>query len=124
VHLVAVANDDELAGVSTIYLERSQRLPMDMWAYRTFVTPRHRQSMLAAQMFVQNIEVLERRFLSGEDTRAQGLFFELQNDHLMRSLNSAVWPLTGTAFIGENPIGAHIRVRYFRGAQVPPPSPT
>ena len=124
VHLVAVADDDELAGVCTNYLERSQRLPMDMWTYRTFVATPHRQSMLAAQMFLQNLELLEQRFVSGEDTRAQGLFFELQNDMMMRSLNTAVWPLTGTTFIGENPIGAHIRVRYFTGARIPPVSPS
>jgi hypothetical protein len=34
-------------------------------------------------------------------------------------LNSAVWPLTGTTFIGDNPLGSHIRIRYFRGARVP-----
>jgi hypothetical protein len=122
VHLVAVRDENELVGVSTIYLERSQRIPMDLWTYRTFVTAAHRESSLAAQMFLQNLETLERRFVSGEDTRGKGLLFELQNDQLMRTLNSAVWPLTGTTFIGENPMGAHIRVRYFSGAQVPPPS--
>jgi hypothetical protein len=122
VHLVAVKDDDELVGVSTIYLEHSQRIPIDLWTYRTFVASTHRQSSLAAQLFLQNLERLERRFVSGEDTRGQGLLFELQNDPLMRSLNSAVWPLTGTTFIGENPMGAHIRVRYFRGARIPPPS--
>jgi hypothetical protein len=122
VHLVVVADNGDLVGISSIYLDQSKRLPMPLWAYRTFVASEHRQSMLAAHLYLQNLEVLERRFVSGEDTRAHGLIFELENDALMRSLNSAVWPLTGTTFIGENPIGAHVRVRYFRGARVPLPS--
>jgi hypothetical protein len=121
VSLVAVAGDDKLAGVSSVYLGRSQRLPMDLWHYRTFVASSHRQSHLAVQLFVQNLELLEQRFRSGEDTRAQGLILDLENDQLMTSLNTAVWPLTGATFIGENSLGAHIRIRYFDGAHVPPP---
>jgi hypothetical protein len=122
VHLVALA-DDELVGVSTLYLERHPRLGMQLWHYRTFVSSAHRQSMLAAQLYLRNLELLEARFLSGEDTRAQGIVFDLENDQLMKGLNSAVWPLTKTTFIGDSPMGAQIRVRYFPGARVPPPAP-
>jgi len=121
VHLVALADDGELVGVSTIYLDRTPRMAMDLWQYRTYVASGHRQSSLAAQLYFRNLELLESRFVSGEDSRAQGLIFELENDQMMKGLNSAVWPLTGTTFIGESPIGAHIRVRYFRGARLPPP---
>jgi hypothetical protein len=121
VSLVALTGDSELAGVSSVYLDKSERLPMDLWHYRTFVAAPHRQSHLAAELFLRNLELLEERFRSGEDTRGQGLLFELENDRLMMSLNSAVWPLTGTTFIGENPLGAHIRIRYFDGARVPLP---
>jgi hypothetical protein len=120
VSLVAIAGD-ELAGVSSVYLGRSQRLPMDLWNFRTFVASAHRESHLAAQLYIQNLELLEQRFRNGEDTRGQGILIDLENDQLMTSLNSAVWPLTGTTFIGENPLGAHIRIRYFSGARVPLP---
>jgi hypothetical protein len=119
VHLVAVTDDDELVGVSSIHLDRSARLRMDLWNYRTFVASGHRHSSLAAQLYFRNLELLEGRFLSGEDTRAQGIVFDLENDQMMRGLNSAVWPLTGTTFIGDNPLGSHMRIRYFRGARVP-----
>jgi hypothetical protein len=121
VHLVAVAGENEIAGVSSIYLDRSEPLRMDMWNYRTFVPAGHRHSSVGAQLLFGNIEVLERRFRSGEDTRAQGILFDLENEEVMKGLNTAVWPLTGYTFIGENPLGAHIRVRYFEGAQIPTP---
>src|SRR3954447_7155315 len=121
VHLVAVAGENKIAGVSSIYLDRSERLRMDMWNYRTFVPSGHRHSSVGAQLLFGNIEVLERRFRSGEDSRAQGILFDLENEDVMRGLNTAVWPLTGYTFIGENPLGAHTRVRYFEGARVSPP---
>jgi hypothetical protein len=121
VHLVAVAGEDEVAGVSTIYLDRSERLRMEMWNYRTFVPSGHRHSSVGAQLLFGNLEVLERRFRSGADTRAQGILFDLENEEVMKGLNTAVWPRTGYTFIGENPLGAHIRVRYFEGARVPQP---
>jgi hypothetical protein len=121
VHLVAVAGENELAGVSSIYLDRSEQLRMDMWNYRTFVPSGHRHSSVGAQLLFGNIEVLERRFRSGQDTRAQGILFDLENEEVMKGLNTAVWPRTGYTFIGESSLGAHIRVRYFEGARVPPP---
>jgi len=124
VQLVAVTGDRELAGVSTVYLDRSDRLRTDLWHYRTFVTSDYRQSSLAAQLLFRNQELLERRFVSGEDTRAPGMIFEVENEFLMRSLNTAVWPRSGFTFIGDNALGAHIRVRYFEGARVPPPEGT
>ena len=48
------------------------------------------------------------------------MIFELQNEGLMRSLNTAVWPRSGFMFIGETEQGTHVRVRYFEGARVPP----
>ena len=121
VELVAIAGDNEIAGVSSVYLDRSPRLRMDMWHYRTFIASGYRHGSLAAQLLFQNRERLERRFVSGEDTRAPGMIFELQNEGLMRTLNTAVWPRSGFTFIGDTPHGAHVRVRYFEGARVPPP---
>jgi hypothetical protein len=121
VELVAVADDGELAGVSSVYLDRSPRLRMDLWHYRTFVASRHRHSSLAAQLLFRNRERLEARYSSGADRRAAGMIFELQNEGLMRTLNTAVWPRSGFMFIGETRHGTHVRLRYFEGARVPPP---
>jgi hypothetical protein len=121
VRLVAVAGDGQVAGISSVYLDRNPRLRMDLWHYRTFVASGYRHSSLAAQLLFRNLEELEKRFISGEDTRGPGILFHLENPEVMKGLNTAVWPLTGYTFIGDNPLGAHIRVRYFEGARVPPP---
>jgi hypothetical protein len=124
VHLVAITGEREVAGVSTIYLQRSSRLRMDFWYYRTFVASRYRHSNLAAQLISHNRDLLEQRFLSGEDTRAQGLIFALENEGLQRHMNNAYWPYSDFTFIGEDEHGWHIRVHYFPGAMVPSPART
>lgn len=121
VQLVAVADDSELVGVSSAFIEQKPRLRMDLWNYRTFVASGYRHSSVAARLLFGNLELLERRFVSGEDTRAQGILFELENEDVMRGLNAAVWPQTGYTFIGENTRGSHVRIRWFEGARVPPP---
>jgi hypothetical protein len=121
VELVAIADDGEVAGVSSVYLDRSPRLRMDMWHYRTFVASGYRHGSLAAQLLLRNLARLEERYVSGADRRGAGMIFELQNEALMRSLNTAVWPRSGFMFLGETPHGTHVRVRYFEGARVPSP---
>ena len=121
VQLVAVADGSRVVGVSSAFLEQKPRLRVDLWNYRTFVASSYRHSTVAAQLLFGNLELLEGRFVSGVDTRAQGILFELENEDVMRGLNVAVWPRTGYTFIGENTSGAHVRVRWFEGARVPPP---
>jgi hypothetical protein len=124
VKLVAITGDAEVAGVSTLYLERSAQLRMDVWNYRTFVGGTHRMSNIAAQLIIRNRDLLESRFVSGEDTRAQGVLFDLENEGMQQHLNNAYWPPSDFTFIGENRKGHHRRVHYFPGARVPVPVPT
>jgi hypothetical protein len=121
VHLVAIAGQSELAGISTIYLQRSPQLRMNLWFYRTFVASPYRESELARHLTVHNRDLLEDRFASGEDTRGQGIGVEVEHERLRMHLNNAYWPQTGLTFIGEDRRGWHVRVYYFRGARVPPP---
>ncbi len=121
VRLVAITTEGELAGVSTLFLERSRQLRLDMWNYRTFVAEPHRMSNIAAQLIIRNRDELESAFTSGQDVRGRGVLFDLQNEGLKRHLNNAYWPPSDFTFIGDNPRGDHRRVHYFPGARVPVP---
>ena len=121
VRLVASTTDGRLAGVSTVFMERNTQLQMDMWSYRTFVASPDRMSNLAAQLIIRNRDQLETAFTSGEDTRAQGVLFDLENEGMQRHLNNAYWPPSDFTFIGENQRGDHVRVHYFPGARIPLP---
>jgi hypothetical protein len=124
VHLVAIAGEREVAGVSTVYLEHSPELRMDLWYYRTFVGSAHRHTNVARHLISGNRDLLENRFTSGEDTRAQGMIFELEHEGMQRHLNTALWAHSRFVFIGQNQRGWHVRVYYFPGARVPLPRPT
>jgi hypothetical protein len=122
VAFVAVHETDGLAGLSTTYLAHNAQLRMDLWYYRTYVAAGHRRSSLAFLLIHRTVDDLESRWSGGEDRRAAGVMFELQNELLKKSRNAAVWRTTGFAFIGENARGDHCRVRYFPGALAPIPA--
>lgn len=121
VELVAIDRNGSLAGVSTLYLAHNAQLRMDLWHYRTFVGEAHRMSNLAAQLIFRNRDRLEDRFVSGADTRAGGMLFELEHEGMKAYFNKALWLPADFTFIGENEFGDHVRVHYFPGATVPPP---
>lgn len=122
--LVASHDADGLVGVSSAYLKRNDRLAMDLWHFRVLVADSHRWSNLAARLASEARDLFSRRFTSGEDRRAQGMIFEVENEGLRRTKNLAVWRHTDFVFVGEREDGAHLRVFYFPGALAPdPPAP-
>lgn len=121
VKLAALTEAEGIVGVSSAYLQRSAQLGMDLWYYRTYVAGPHRRGNLAAQLLLGTRDMLENRFERGEDTRAGGIVFELENEDLKRHRNKAEWLTTGFTFIGESKRGDHVRLHYFPGARVPLP---
>ena len=122
VHLIAVNRKDELAGISTAYIQRNAQLGMDFWHYRTYVAVADRHSNLAAHLALAVRDRLEELFVSGEDTRAAGIVMEIENPGLRTYFNRALWLPLNFTFIGDAPSGAHVRVHFFPGARVPLPS--
>ncbi|MGA9370542.1 MAG: hypothetical protein WBV53_01700 [Solirubrobacterales bacterium] len=122
VELVAVLPDEGVVGVSTAYIQRNPRLGMDFWHYRTYVARSQRHSNLAGRLALAVRDHLEGRFVSGQDTRAAGMIFEIENEGLKTYFNRALWLPLDFVFIGENQRGDHVRVHYFPGARVPAPA--
>jgi hypothetical protein len=116
---VVIEREEGVVALSTAYVERSQQLGMDLWFFRTFVATPHRNTHVATQLTMHNRDLLERRFLSGEDTRAGGVGFELQNQGMRKYLNTAIWQPVDFIFIGDSERGDPVRVHYFPGARVP-----
>ena len=124
VQLVAVNRQGGLAGISTAYLQRNSQLGLDLWHYRTYVAIAERHQNLSGRLALAVRDHLEQLYASGEDTRAAGMAFEVENEGLKSYFNRALWLPLNFPFIGENAQGAHLRVHYFPGAQVPPPRST
>lgn len=120
-HLIGVDAADRPVGVSTAYLQHNEQLGMTLWYYRAFVADAHRHSALAVWLAVRGRELLERRFVEGEDTRAPGVVYEVENEGLKRYFPQAHWMPTDFLFIGDNARGDHVRVHWFAGAVAPEP---
>jgi hypothetical protein len=116
---VATDKDGRLAGVSTRYLQHNAQLRMDLWYYRAFVAAAHRRSFVATELAVLGREHLEAAYVSGRDTRAAGLIYEVESEILKQLFPNAVWFPADVIYIGDSPSGAHVRVHYFAGAQAP-----
>jgi hypothetical protein len=119
--LVAIGDDGRLAGITTRYLRRNEQLRMDLWHIRAFTAAAYRKSAIATALAVRGREYLEQRFVSGQDTRAAGLIYEVESELLKRLFPNAIWKPADVLFIGENAHGAHVRVHYFAGAIAPEP---
>ena len=117
--LVALDETDGLVGVCSAYMSRHAQLRVDLWHYRTFVVPAHRGSNVAMVMALEARDLLEQRFVSGEDTRAPGIVYEIENDEIKLHFNRARLLPPDFTFVGTNGSGDHIRVHYFPGARVP-----
>jgi hypothetical protein len=116
--LVAIDEADGLVGVCSAYLSRHPQLRVDLWHYRTFVVPAHRESNVAMVMALEARDLLEQRFLSGEDTRASGIVYEIENDEIKLHFNRARLLPPDFTFVGVNGSGDHVRVHYFPGARI------
>jgi hypothetical protein len=123
VDLVAIDEEDGLVGISTSYLQRNSQLRMDLHYFRAFVAEAHRRSSLAFLLAFRGRDHLEGLHVTGRDTRGAGIIYEVENELLKRYRNEAHWVATDFTYIGETPHGAHVRVHYFPGAQVPIPGP-
>jgi hypothetical protein len=119
VRLVAT-HHDEPVGVMTGYVRRSGQLGVDTWHERAFVARDHRRTNLAMHLAVLGVELLERRFVEGVDRSAGGVVIDVQHPGLRGAFPQAVWPYTVTHFIGEQPNGSTVYVRWFPGATIPP----
>jgi len=117
-----VTNEDEgLVALSTAFLQRNERLRMSLWYFRTFVAEAHRATHVGTHLTLRNRDLLEGRYLSGDDTRASGVAFELEHDGLRTYFNRAIWDQVMFFYIGDNEVGQPVRVHYFPGATVSPP---
>jgi hypothetical protein len=116
---VVMDRDEDVIALSTAYVERSAQLGMDLWYFRTFVARAHRNTHIATQLTMHNRDLLQRRFTGGEDTRAGGVGFELENEGMRKYLNMAIWQPVDFIFVGDNERGVPVRVHYFPGARVP-----
>ena len=113
--MVGVDRQGAVGAVTSRYLRRNDQLRMPMWHYRVFVGAAHRRvGENGLRIALAGRDDLDGRFVRGEDTRAGGIVFELENREL-EDVDPRIWELLDFAFVGVNARGDHVRVHYFPG---------
>jgi hypothetical protein len=110
-----------VAGISTVYLARQSQLQADLWHFRTFTAAAYRRTNVAISLVIATREYLQQRHISGEDRRAQGMVFEIENPELKAVFPRGLWYESDVVFVGENARGDHVRVHWFPGTLTPEP---
>jgi len=125
--LLVVARDESgnVAGVSTVFPTHVKRLGFACFYYRTFVGRGHRSiglrsTRLWQQILLESYRALNERFRAGHDPEVLGIYMEIENPTVMRTLNEAIWNdrRMNVVFIGKTPAGHHVRPWYFEGARI------
>ena len=115
---VVTTEDEGLVALSTAFPKWNAQLRMSIWYFRTLVAEAHRATHVGTHLTLRNRDMLEGRYVSGEDTRGAGVAFELENSALRRYFNRAIWDQVMFFYIGDNERGDPVRVHYFPGATI------
>lgn len=110
--------DGTVAGMATTYLQTQPALRLPLWHMRAYVAPAFRKQEIAIQMLFATVDFHKSQYESGADRSGCGLYMEIENPHIKKNRNEAIWPTTRLAFVGLNAKGDHCRVRYFEGARL------
>jgi hypothetical protein len=94
---------------------------MDLWFFRAFVAGAHRAGRIGWALTMVARDHLQQRFIGGQVTRGSGIATVVEHEGLKQRRDESVWFPSEFTFMGENERGDHVRVRYFSGAEAPPP---
>lgn len=118
--VVKIARDPQgaLAGVCTLQHKHNTRLGMPLWYVRAFVGKEHRRSSVGFCLLHTSVDYMQELYDRGEERRAPGLFMEVENESLRQLTHQGLWAYRRFAYLGDNARGAHLRVQYFKGAEL------
>jgi len=119
VGMVCVENG-RIIGVATIAKVLIRQLGMDMWFYRTSVSPDHRHVDIARSLANDLYAHMDAQYEPGKGMPV-GFFYLIEAEVLIRNLPHCVWPTTGAVFIGLDNMGRQRSIKYFTRAMLDDP---
>ncbi|HUD41111.1 MAG TPA: hypothetical protein VMR06_03850 [Dokdonella sp.] len=111
----------EVAGVCTARPLTLAQIGQPLYYWRTFVGARWRTTRLAYALLQRSFALLEAQAATRQPA-CIGVLLELENPRFRDRGRAPVWR-NGYVYVGRSPRGLELRVRYFRGARLLPPTP-
>lgn len=116
---VLIARDkDKIVGVSTVRKVLSRKIGRHFYLFRCFIAPDYRMVGLDVRLTVGTREYLESEMPNDPEPKALGILAVIENPDLMEKWKWAIWPGSNLTYIGDTPEGKHVRIAYFKGAQI------
>jgi hypothetical protein len=115
---IARGNDGKIAGVSTAYKQMNLQIEHYFYYMRAFVHPDYRDGDIGRAFTRAIVAFFELLYVTGIDREVVGVFMEIENHFFQNYRRDAILQEAGFVYIGKNERGAHLRLRYFEGAQI------
>ncbi len=116
--IVIFHESGKIAGVSTVFKSYFDQIKNNVYVFRCFIAPAFRVPALDTKLAMLTHESLEKKLNEEVDPRPVGLLMVVQNEEIKRNWSKAIWPDTNMVFIGTNPQGDHLRIRYFNEIKI------
>jgi GNAT superfamily N-acetyltransferase len=125
--LLAFARDPSghIVGIATAFREQLPRFPKPFFIYRTFVAAAYRRTQVASALFYEAVPHLARRYASGTDQSAVGVYLNHDPVGPLSAPAAAlfaepVWDVAGLPmfYAGLDESGRASRILYFPGARL------
>jgi hypothetical protein len=110
----------EVVGMSTAFKAYVKQLRNYFYACRLMLAPEYRIPGLTSKLLVSTRDFLESIHRDEVANPAIGLITLVENERIKENRNEAIWPASGMVYIGNSKEGHHIRVYYFKGAEIVP----
>jgi hypothetical protein len=122
--VVCIARDEgRIVGVSTAFARIVPLLRQPMYYYRNYIAPEYRNHGLSIPFITTRFDEIERQELAKDKPTCLGLIVSLQNERLSKHYDQAYWWQSKFVYAGISRDEQVTRVRYFKGARLPPPAP-
>jgi len=110
----------QVIGMSTAFKAYVKQLRNYFYACRLILVPDYRIPGLTSKLLVSTRDFLESIHRDEPVNPAIGLITLVENARIKEHRNEAIWPASGMVYIGNSKEGHHIRVYYFKGAEILP----
>ena len=109
-------DDEQVAGVNSVYKAEAPLIGRPFWIYRRFLAPGVDSGEELAMMAAA-YEALAPGF-SGGAGEPLGVCAVISGGAFLEANPEAIWPEADFTFAGYHETGAQVRIRYFEGAMV------
>jgi len=117
--VLTVRNNGNIVGITSAGSVKYAPLNGNhFYVFRMAVLPAFRVPGIESKLIVETRDSLEAFAKGQSEMKCIGMLTFVENPQLMLKRNEAVWPASKMVYIGNDKLGRHVRVYYFKGSMI------